>query len=54
MTESGKLDIDGFNIYYEKAGTGDHVVLLLPGALGLSTFIMFYVSQVSVKVCHFS
>jgi len=38
MSESGRLDVDGFNIYYEKAGTGDCVVLLLPGALGLLSY----------------
>jgi hypothetical protein len=33
--ETGRLDVDGVNIYYERAGTGEHVVLLLPGVLGM-------------------
>ncbi|CAG2108915.1 unnamed protein product [Medioppia subpectinata] len=32
--ESGRIEIDGRNLYYERAGTGEHVVLLLPGVLG--------------------
>ena len=32
--EIGRMEIDGIPIAYEKAGEGDHVVLLLPGVLG--------------------
>lgn len=34
--KSGKIGVNGIDIYYEIRGTGDHVVLLLPGALGES------------------
>ncbi|CAG2115724.1 unnamed protein product, partial [Medioppia subpectinata] len=29
-----KVAVNGFNIHYEKVGTGQHTVLLLPGAIG--------------------
>jgi valacyclovir hydrolase len=32
--ESGKIEVNGINLYYEKRGRGERVVLLLPGALG--------------------
>lgn len=32
--ESEVLQINGFNIHYEKYGTGEHIVLLIPGAVG--------------------
>lgn len=32
--ESGSVEINGFPIHYDKFGTGNHVVLLIPGALG--------------------
>lgn len=34
--ESGRMEIDDLSIYYERAGEGEHVVLLLPGVLGES------------------
>ena len=34
---SGRVTVDDASIYYEKRGTGDHVVLLLPGAMGTTT-----------------
>ncbi|XP_049578171.1 valacyclovir hydrolase [Syngnathus scovelli] len=30
----GRQNVNGVDLYYEKAGTGKHAVLLLPGALG--------------------
>lgn len=35
-----KVEVDGIDIYYEKAGTGDHVVFFLPGALGKNRDMM--------------
>lgn len=29
-----KVQVDDFEIYYEKHGTGDHHLLLIPGVLG--------------------
>ena len=29
-----KVQVDHFEIYYEKHGTGDHHLLLIPGFLG--------------------
>lgn len=39
MTEftSDRIIVNDVPIYYEKRGTGDHVVLLLPGAMGTTT-----------------
>ena len=34
MGEGNYLDVDGNKIYYEKHGTGDHHLLLIPGVLG--------------------
>lgn len=34
--ESGRMELDDYSIYYERAGEGEHVVLLLPGVLGMS------------------
>jgi len=31
---SGKVDIDGYPIWYEKFGIGNDVLLFIPGALG--------------------
>nr|XP_057928292.1 valacyclovir hydrolase [Doryrhamphus excisus] len=31
---SGRQNVNGVDLYYEKTGTGKHAVLLLPGALG--------------------
>nr|XP_002127049.2 valacyclovir hydrolase-like [Ciona intestinalis] len=33
-TMGSKVMVNGVNLYYEKVGTGEHVVLLVPGALG--------------------
>uniref|UniRef100_A0A8C5QCU2 AB hydrolase-1 domain-containing protein n=1 Tax=Leptobrachium leishanense TaxID=445787 RepID=A0A8C5QCU2_9ANUR len=33
---SGRMEVNGVNIHYQQTGNGDHVVLLLPGALGCS------------------
>ncbi|XP_054159492.1 valacyclovir hydrolase-like [Oppia nitens] len=33
-TETGRVEIDDLSLYYERTGTGEHVVLLLPGVLG--------------------
>ena len=35
MTTSGKLDINGWPIWYEKFGFGPKPLLLIPGAIGL-------------------
>ncbi|XP_048863159.1 valacyclovir hydrolase isoform X2 [Brienomyrus brachyistius] len=32
--DSGKQKVNGSELFYQRTGTGDHVVLLLPGALG--------------------
>jgi len=29
-----KIDLDGVSVYYEKFGSGDHILFLLPGVLG--------------------
>lgn len=44
---SGRVTVDDVSIYYEKRGTGDHVVLLLPGAMGTTTtdFLVQYKSM---------
>lgn len=34
--DSGKLHINGVDLYYEKTGNGGHPLLLFPGALGQS------------------
>ncbi|XP_063779133.1 valacyclovir hydrolase isoform X1 [Pseudophryne corroboree] len=31
---SGRVHVNGVNLHYQRTGCGDHVVLLLPGALG--------------------
>ncbi|KAI1303207.1 Valacyclovir hydrolase [Halotydeus destructor] len=31
---SGKIEVENIDIYYEKKGTGDHVIFFIPGALG--------------------
>ena len=42
MSETGiKVEVDDFEIYYEKHGNGDHHLLLLPGLLGKITFHSF-------------
>ena len=42
MSETGiKVQVDDFEIYYEKHGDGDHHLLLLPGLLGKITFHSF-------------
>ena len=42
MSETGtKVQIDDFEIYYEKHGNGDLHLLLLPGLLGKITFHSF-------------
>ncbi|CAG2173692.1 unnamed protein product, partial [Oppiella nova] len=33
-TESGKFDINGYPIWYEKFGTGANILLMIPGAIG--------------------
>jgi hypothetical protein len=32
---SGKVYINGYNVWYEKFGTGNEIILLIPGALGM-------------------
>ncbi|CAG2172510.1 unnamed protein product, partial [Oppiella nova] len=34
MSTNGKVDINGWPICYEKFGTGAHIMLLIPGAIG--------------------
>jgi hypothetical protein len=31
---SGNFEINGYTIWYEKFGTGNEIILLIPGALG--------------------
>ncbi|XP_075682803.1 serine hydrolase BPHL isoform X4 [Rhinoderma darwinii] len=33
---SGRMEVNGANLHYQRTGCGDHVLLLLPGALGSS------------------
>ncbi|KAM4027246.1 valacyclovir hydrolase isoform 2-T2 [Anomaloglossus baeobatrachus] len=33
---SGRIQVNGVNLHYQRTGCGDHAVLLLPGALGCS------------------
>jgi valacyclovir hydrolase len=42
---SGKVDLNGWPVWYEKFGTGSEVVLLIPGAMGMSDVI-------NLKICH--
>ncbi|CAG2104536.1 unnamed protein product [Medioppia subpectinata] len=34
MSATGKVDVNGWPIWYEKFGSGPHVLLLIPGAIG--------------------
>lgn len=47
-----KVNVDGINIHYERVGTGEHHVLLLPGSLGIyllySFIIHFYCYETHV------
>ncbi|XP_069814187.1 valacyclovir hydrolase isoform X2 [Dendropsophus ebraccatus] len=36
MITSGRIQVNGANLHYQRTGCGDHAVLLLPGALGCS------------------
>jgi hypothetical protein len=40
---SGKVEINGWPIWYEKFGIGNDIVLLIPGALGMfvKTILLF-------------
>lgn len=38
---TGKVDINGWPIHYEKFGTGPEVLLLIPGAIGI-----FYINLI--------
>ena len=31
---SGSVKINGYDLWYEKFGTGSHPILLIPGAIG--------------------
>ncbi|KAM4688969.1 valacyclovir hydrolase-like [Discoglossus pictus] len=33
---SGRMEVNGVNLHYQRTGRGDHAVLLLPGTLGCS------------------
>lgn len=33
---SGRIQVNGANLHYQRTGCGDHAVLLLPGALGVN------------------
>ena len=33
-SESGKVLVNGVNLFYEKTGSSEHVVLCIPGAMG--------------------
>lgn len=45
MGEGNYLDVDGNKIYYEKHGSGEKIIVLLPGVLGklikVNCFIFF-------------
>ena len=36
MSEKLVADVNGTKVWYEKVGDGDHVILLLPGVIGMS------------------
>ena len=35
MASSNIADVNGQRIHYEQTGTGEHVLLLMPGGLGM-------------------
>lgn len=42
--ETGFVEINGFPIHYDKFGTGNQPVLLIPGAIGkLFIFVLFII-----------
>ena len=46
---SGKFDINGYPIHYEKFGSGSEVVLLIPGALGEFKLKIYVNNYVLIK-----
>lgn len=40
MGEGNYLDVDGNKIYYEKHGSGEKIIVLLPGVLGKLKLIL--------------
>ena len=40
-----KVQVDNFEIYYEKHGTGDHHLLLIPGILGQIINLFFLLNK---------
>ncbi len=44
---SGNVDLNGWPVWYEKFGTGSEVVLLIPGALGMSDVINLKISVIT-------
>lgn len=48
--QSGKKEVNGVQLYYEKTGCGDHAVFLLPGALGKVVEINLGYSFSSVSI----
>lgn len=49
--KKGKVNVDGIEIYHEIRGKGDHVVLLLPGALGMFQSDYYPEFQTDMIVC---
>ena len=51
MTTSGKIAINGSELFYERLGSGKHAVLLLNGALGLC--LIFCLLNNALGFCDF-
>jgi hypothetical protein len=45
---SGKVDLNGWPVWYEKFGTGSEVVLLIPGAMGMSDVTNLKISVINI------
>lgn len=43
-------EVDGVNIHYEKVGTGDQVLLIIPGAIGKSELFSPTLSLISQRL----
>jgi hypothetical protein len=41
---SAKVDINGWPIWYEKYGSGQNVILLIPGAIGMKLIFLLLIT----------